>query len=107
MKTTTFDAAQVARWFHALSDETRLGVVRKLALGECCVCDLQDALDAARSRLSFHLKVLKDAGVVSDRKQGGWASYSINPELLDAMGEFLASVRPEEQSWNAGRGCCS
>ena len=50
--------------FHALSDETRLEILELLKNGERCVCDLTSALDAAQSRLSFHLKVLKDAGIV-------------------------------------------
>lgn len=107
MQTSTLDTARIARWFHALSDETRLGIVRKLAGGEQCVCDLQEALDAAQSRLSFHLKVLREAGIVSDRKQGRWAFYSLNPELLDAMSEFLASMQPAEADWQDKGGCCS
>ena len=107
MQTTSTDLTRAARWFHALSDETRLGIIRKLGAGERCVCDLQDALDAAQSRLSFHLKVLKEAGLVSDRKQGRWAYYSLNPEALDAMGEFLGSIRPDENAWGEGDGCCS
>ncbi len=62
--TTTPDLARAARWFHALSDETRLHIVWLLAGGERCVCDLQEALDAAQSRLSFHLKTLREAGLV-------------------------------------------
>ena len=57
-----------ARWFHALSDETRLQIVELLSHGERCVCELQDTLDAAQSRLSFHLRTLKDAGLVTDRR---------------------------------------
>ncbi len=48
--------------FHALSDETRLEIIELLRKGERCVCELTDTLDAAQSRLSFHLRVLKDAG---------------------------------------------
>ncbi|HEX8360436.1 MAG TPA: metalloregulator ArsR/SmtB family transcription factor [Longimicrobium sp.] len=99
---TTPDTAQVARWFHALSDETRLGIVGMLAGGECCVCELTDALDAAQSRLSFHLKTLKTAGVVSDRKVGRWVYYSLNPEVLDAMADFVARAKPVE---GASHGC--
>jgi DNA-binding transcriptional ArsR family regulator len=58
----TTDLTRAARLFHALSDETRLAVIEMLRDGERCVCDLQAALDAAQSRLSFHLKVLKDVG---------------------------------------------
>ena len=67
MNTIDLDTAQAARWFHALSDETRLGIVSRLVRGECCVCDLQGELEAAQSRLSFHLKVLKEAGLVIAR----------------------------------------
>lgn len=93
---TSPDLAQVARWFHALSDETRLRIVGMLAGGERCVCDLTDALDAAQSRLSFHLKTLKTAGVVSDRREGRWVYYSLNPDVLDAMADFAARAKPED-----------
>ena len=56
--------------FHALSDETRLEIIELLRKGERCVCELTDSLDAAQSRLSFHLRVLRDAGIVRDRKDG-------------------------------------
>jgi DNA-binding transcriptional ArsR family regulator len=64
------DLSRAARLFHALSDETRLGILEMLRGGERCVCDLQADLDAAQSRLSFHLKVLREAGLVTDRKEG-------------------------------------
>ena len=64
--------ARLARLFHALSDETRLRIVARLLSGEQCVCNLTGALDAGQSRLSFHLKTLKDAGLVTDRRDGRW-----------------------------------
>ncbi|MFL5496686.1 MAG: ArsR/SmtB family transcription factor [Gemmatimonadales bacterium] len=88
--------ADRARLFHALSDETRLAILEMLRAGERCVCDLQDALEAAQSRLSFHLKVLKDAGVVQDRKEGRWSYYTLVPERvaeLEAYGRHLATRR--------------
>jgi ArsR family transcriptional regulator len=101
------EAAQVARWFHALSDETRVEIVRRLSRGERCVCELTDALDAAQSRLSFHLKALKTAGLVSDRKEGRWVYYSLNPDALDAIAAFTAEIRPVERWAETGGGCCS
>lgn len=98
---TSPDLARVARWFHALSDETRLRIVGILAEGECCVCDLTDALSAAQSRLSFHLKTLKTAGVVRDRREGRWVYYSLAPEVLDAMADFATRAKPVE-----GERCC-
>jgi ArsR family transcriptional regulator, arsenate/arsenite/antimonite-responsive transcriptional repressor len=74
--------ATAVQVFHALSDETRLAVIEMLCGGERCVCDLQDAVGAAQSRLSFHLKVLKDAGLVTDRKEGRWSYYALNAERL-------------------------
>jgi len=88
------DLEQAQRWFHALSDETRLQLLELLRDGEQCVCDLTDALDAAQSRLSFHLKTLKDAGFVTDRKQGRWVYYALNPQALDGVAEFVSELRP-------------
>lgn len=101
------DLAQVARWFHALSDETRLRVVELLTGGEHCVCDLQSAIGAAQSRLSFHLKTLKEAGLVTDRREGRWNYYALRPEALEAMAEYLAAAKPAQHSAGCGcTGCC-
>ncbi|MGI8618762.1 MAG: ArsR/SmtB family transcription factor [Gemmatimonadaceae bacterium] len=88
---------QAAQWFHALSDPTRLGIVMRLTGGERCVCELTDALDAAQSRLSFHLRVLKDAGLILDRRAGRWVHYSLNREALEGAGQFLASIKPKRR----------
>ena len=94
--TTAQNLARAAQLFHALSDETRLGILEKLRGGEQCVCDLQDDLDAAQSRLSFHLRVLKDAGVVSDRKEGRWSYYSIVPEALAEVHDLAVAMQPSK-----------
>lgn len=72
------DLARAATLFHALSDQTRLAVLDLLRDGEQCVCDLQEALGAAQSRLSFHLRVLREAGLVTDRREGRWSYYLLN-----------------------------
>ncbi len=95
------DRARAARLFHALSDATRLAILDLLHDGEHCVCDLQDALDAAQSRLSFHLKVLRDAGLVSDRKEGRWSYYAIVPETLAEVHDLVVELDPSARS---GRG---
>lgn len=82
--------------FQAVAEETRFSIVRLLAGGERCVCDLQDEMDAAQSRLSFHLRKLKDAGVVADRREGRWVYYSLVPEALDEMRSFLGEVNPRD-----------
>jgi len=85
--------ARAARLFHALSDETRLEIIERLRGGERCVCDLVSDLEAAQSRLSFHLKVLKDAGLVHDRPDGRWTHYSLCTESLAEADEALTELR--------------
>jgi len=99
----TRSAERGARLFHALSDATRLAILARLRNGERCVCDLQDLLDAAQSRLSFHLKTLKDAGLVTDRKAGRWTYYAINADTLAAVEAELAELRPVP---GQGAGAC-
>jgi ArsR family transcriptional regulator len=91
---TTTDLARVARWFHALADETRLRVVEQLRDGEQCVCDLTDVLETGQSRLSFHLKTLKEAGLLTDRREGRWVYYALNPEAITLLEDALGAMRP-------------
>lgn len=64
--------------FKALSDETRLKIIKMLEQGELCVCDIVAALDMQQSKVSFHLGVLKEAGFIQDRKEGRWTHYRIH-----------------------------
>jgi len=95
-----------AHWFHALSDETRLGIVEMLSHGERCVCDLQRAVGGAQSRLSFHLRVLKDAGLVTDRRAGRWVYYTLSGEALDDVARFVTAVKPGQHAGSCARACC-
>ena len=94
--TSTANLARAAELFHALSDETRLDVLEMLRDGERCVCELQADLDAAQSRLSFHLKVLKDAGLVEDRKEGRWSYYRITPGALAEVHDVVVAMQPKK-----------
>ena len=95
MPTAALDLTRAARLFHALSDETRLGILDMLRQGERCVCDLQADLDAAQSRLSFHLKVLKAAGLVTDRKEGRWSYYTLVPEAFGEAHDIVRALATE------------
>ncbi|MEW6446247.1 MAG: metalloregulator ArsR/SmtB family transcription factor [Pseudomonadota bacterium] len=69
-------------FFHALSDLTRLRCLALLhARGESCVCDLTRALDQAQPKISRHLALLRDIGIVRARREGVWMHYHLNPEL--------------------------
>ena len=93
--TTAPDLDRAVGLFHALSDATRLAALDMLRDGEKCVCELQDQIDIAQSRLSFHLKVLKDAGLVQDRKEGRWSYYSIVPGALDEAHDLVINFLPK------------
>ncbi len=108
MTTATLPATpRAVRWFHALSDETRLEIVRLLSHGERCVCELQAVLGAAQSRLSFHLRTLKDAGLVTDRREGRWVYYAVNREALDQITAFAGAVKPGKHAGSCRIACCS
>jgi len=78
--------------FRALADETRLQILELLRGGEHCVCELTEALDLGQSLLSFHLKALKDAGLVSDRREGRWIYYAIEEDALRDMAAGLTKL---------------
>ena len=69
---------EILRIFKALSDETRIRIVKLLEKGELCVCDIVAALDIVQPKASFHLGVLKDAGLIQDRREGKWMHYRIH-----------------------------
>lgn len=64
--------------FKALSEETRLRILKLLENGELCVCDIVAALDMVQPKVSFHLNVLKESGFLKDRKQGRWTHYRLD-----------------------------
>lgn len=98
------NTARTAQLFHALSDEARLEIIQILLDGEHCVCDLMDHLDIAQSRLSYHLKVLKDAGLVSDRRDGRWSHYALERESFVEAERLLEALRPSGRRLTAA--CC-
>lgn len=96
---TTID---LERRFQALSDGKRLRILELLCDGERCVCELADELDVSQPLLSFHLKTLREAELVHDRRDGRWVHYSLNAEALDELRAHLKVLRPRQV---AGR-CC-
>jgi ArsR family transcriptional regulator, arsenate/arsenite/antimonite-responsive transcriptional repressor len=106
MAVGTTDVEATVRLFRALGDETRLRLLEQLRGGEQCVCDLTDELDASQSRLSFHLKTLKDAGLVSDRREGRWVYYAINPQALTTLERVLGELRAGRTGPRSAARCC-
>ncbi|MGH7411524.1 MAG: ArsR/SmtB family transcription factor [Candidatus Methylomirabilis sp.] len=106
LSTKSKDLSQAARWFHALADETRLRIIDCLLECEQCVCDLTDSLQMGQSRLSFHLKTLKDAGLLKDRREGRWIYYSLNPDTIGELQEILAAISSRRGRVGETSRCC-
>jgi ArsR family transcriptional regulator len=78
-------------------------VVQALAGGERCVCDLTQALGLAQSRLSFHLKVMRQAGLIAAREEGRWVYYKLDPQAFEQLRDWLNSL--ERLSQERAQGC--
>ncbi|MCO6412742.1 MAG: winged helix-turn-helix transcriptional regulator [Thiogranum sp.] len=87
-------ATQPENLFQALADQTRLRIIRVLAATaeEACLCELVDSLQEPAYKLSRHLKILRQAGLLSSQKDGRWVYHQVvsEPEYLDAL---YATVR--------------
>ena len=79
--------------FHALSDSWRLQIIELLRSQELCVCELMEKLAISQSKLSFHLKILKEAGLVQTRQEGRWIYYRLNLAQFILMEEYFANLR--------------
>ncbi len=80
--------------FKNLSDETRLGIVLLLReMGELCVCDLCTALEQSQPKISRHLAMLRESGLLLDRKQGKWVHYRLSPHIPSWAAQVI------EQAW--------
>ena len=92
----------VENFFPALADPTRLRCLLLLTTeGELCVCELTHALAESQPKISRHLAMLREAGIVSDRREGLWIHYRIHPDLpvwahniLSTASRANAAVKP-------------
>ena len=84
--------------FKNLSDETRLGIVLLLKeMGELCVCDLGAALDQSQPKISRHLAMLRESGLLLDRKQGKWVHYRLSPHMPAWAAQVIAQAWLSQQ----------
>lgn len=91
--------------FQALSDPIRIKVIELLRQRELCVCDLCDALEISQSKLSFHLKNLKEANLVNSRQEGRWIYYSLNLPQFQLLEQYLADIH-RNSVLSPRRSCC-
>jgi ArsR family transcriptional regulator, arsenate/arsenite/antimonite-responsive transcriptional repressor len=88
-------AQALASIFKALGDPTRVAIVNQLACcEECCVCDLTATFDLAQPTISHHLKVLREAGLVTAEGRGTWAYYRLVPDALERLRDVFDAPIP-------------
>jgi len=85
-------ADELAPLFKAVADPMRLRLLSLIAChdgGESCVCDLTAAFDVTAPTVSYHLKILREAGLISAERRGTWVYYRINPQVMAQMSAVL------------------
>ncbi len=88
----TIEYKTYAKCLKVLSDETRLEIMDLLSEGEMCACALLDQFSITQPTLSYHMKMMKDCGLVDSRKDGIWVKYSVNHEKLDELKDFFQTM---------------
>jgi len=91
------DAVDLAPLFKALGDPVRLRLLSLIAChegGEACVCELTDTFDVSAPTISHHLKVLREAGLISSERRGTWIYYRISPDVIARISAILGDQAP-------------
>ncbi|MEO1402668.1 MAG: metalloregulator ArsR/SmtB family transcription factor [Cyanobacteria bacterium J06635_1] len=90
---SSVSSLSVADSFHALADPLRVQVIEVLRSHELCACDIADQLQITQSKLSFHLKTLREAQLIKGRHEGRWIYYSLNLPQFLALEAYLSEFR--------------
>jgi ArsR family transcriptional regulator len=94
-RTRTTDLDPDVRLLTALADPTRLAIVRQLAADvETCACDFTETCDVGQPTVSHHLRVLREAGIVTSERRGQWIWYRLAPDAADRLGAIARSMVP-------------
>jgi DNA-binding transcriptional ArsR family regulator len=94
-RTRATDPDPDVRLLAALADPTRLAIVRQLAADvETCACDFTDCCDVGQPTVSHHLRVLREAGIVTSERRGQWIFYRLAPDVTQRLGGIAATLIP-------------
>ena len=91
-------SVELARVFKAMGDPVRLRLLSLIAShvgGEACVCDLTDVFDLSGPTISHHLRVLREAGLITGERRGTWVYYRVRPDLLAQVSAVLVPAGPD------------
>ena len=90
---TASAAVELAAKFKALADPVRLRLLSSVAShagGEACVCDITPGVEVSQPTISHHLKVLRDAGLLTSERRASWVYYAVVPEALGELSSLLS-----------------
>ena len=94
-RTSDLDLDPDIRLLSALADPARLAIVRQLARGtETCACDFTETCDVSQPTVSHHLRVLREAGVVTSDRRGQWIFYRLTPDTAERLGAIARGLVP-------------
>jgi len=88
-KKSVANLSQTVEFLKIISEENRLKILCLLKEGEKCVCDIWQYLDLSQNLVSYHLKILKDFGLVSSKQEGLKIIYKVNPKVIKKFSKLL------------------
>ena len=82
----------------SLSDPIRINILELMMGGEICVCDIVKVTGLSQSKISYHIKILKDSGLISDRQEGRWVYYKLDMEVLSDIQNWMSNLIHSSQN---------
>ena len=86
------NGAQFVGIMESLSDPIRINILELMMDGEICVCDIVNVTGLSQSKISYHIKILKDSGLISDRQEGRWVYYKLDLEVLSEIQNWIGNL---------------
>ena len=86
------NSAQFVGIMESLSDPIRINILELMMDGEICVCDIVKVTGLSQSKISYHIKILKDSGLISDRQEGRWVYYKLDLEVLSDIQNWIGNL---------------
>ena len=82
----------ISKLMVSFSDPFRLEIIDLMMDGEVCVCDIMKLTKLSQSRISYHMKILKEAGLIADRQEGRWVYYKLDLEVLSDIQNWMGNL---------------
>jgi len=86
------NSAQFVGIMESLSDPIRINILELMMNGEICVCDIVKVTGLSQSKISYHIKILKDSGLITDRQEGRWVYYKLDLEILSDIQNWMGNL---------------